>query len=115
MGDQKKNAEDMLYILLDIYRKEFGGKKKCRYQISRSQFRRLAGRRKLRDAFIEEVAEQCLENGLLLIIFEDNIAVIRTSVVRKYRSVPMDIIESVIEEEDIDEFEKNMIEEDDDE
>jgi hypothetical protein len=52
---------------------------------------------------------------LLLIIFEDNIAVIRTSVVRKYRSVPMDIIESVIEEEDIDEFEKNMIEEDDDE
>jgi hypothetical protein len=27
MGDQKKNAEDMLYILLDIYRKEFGGKK----------------------------------------------------------------------------------------
>jgi hypothetical protein len=109
MGDHK-NAEDMADILVDIYRKEFGGKKKCRYQISRSQFRKLAGRKRLRDAFIEDVAKECLEYGWLLIIFEGGIALIDEDVVRKYRTVPNSIIKLFVKDDD----EENMIEEDDD-
>jgi hypothetical protein len=108
-----KNAEDMADILVDIYRKEFGGKKFSRYQISRSQFRKLAGRKRLRDAFIDMVAEECLEYGWLLFTFEDNILLIHENVVRKYRNVPDSIINSYIDE-DIDEIKETMIEEDDD-
>ena len=116
-GDQimgnLKSAEQMAEIIEEIYEEKFGGKKRGRFQLSRSQFRRLGGRKNLRDAFIEEVADECLELGYILIIIEDIIAVIEENVVLNYRSVPKSIINSYIVEED-DEGENYKPEDDDD-
>lgn len=108
-----KSAEQMAEIIEEIYEEKFGGKKRGRFQLSRSQFRRLGGRKNLRDAFIEEVADECLERGYILIVIEDIIAVIEENVVLNYRSVPKSIINLYVEEDD-DEGENYPPEEDDD-
>lgn len=108
-----KSAEKMAEIIEEIYEETFGGKKRGRFQLSRSQFRKLGGRKNLRDAFIEEVADECLELGYILIPIEDTIAVIEENVVLNYRSVPKSIINSYIEEED-DEGEDYKPEDEDD-
>ena len=95
-----KSAEKMAEIIEEIYEEKFGGKKRGRFQISRSQFRRLGGRKNLRDAFIDEVAEECLELGFILISIGDIIAIIEENVVLNYRNVPKSIINSYIDEED---------------
>ena len=107
-----KSKKQMAEIIEEIYEEKFGGKKRGRFQLSRSQFRILGGRRILRDAFIEDVADECLELGYILIPVEDTIAVIEENVVLNYRSVPKDIINSYIEEED-DEGEEYKSEDDD--
>ncbi|NWH05700.1 hypothetical protein [Desulfobacter latus] len=104
----------MAEIIEEIYEEKFGGKKRGRFQLSRSQFRRLGGRKKLHDAFIDEVADECLELGYILIIIEDIIAVIEENVVLNYRSVPKSIINSYIEEDDDDDEDENYKPEDDD-
>ena len=108
-----KSAEKMAEIIDEIYEEKFGGKRRGRFQISRSQFRKLGGRKQLRDAFIEEVADECLELGYILIVIEDIIAVIEENVVLNYRNVPKSIINSYIEEDD-DEDESIKLEDDDD-
>ena len=94
-----KNAEKMAEIIDGIYGEKFGGKKRGRFQISRSQFRKLGGRKNLRDAFIDEVAEECLELGYILISIGDIIAIIEENVVLNYRNVPKSILNSYIDEE----------------
>ena len=95
-----KTAEKMAEIIEEIYEEKFGGKKRGRFQISRSQFRRLGGRKSLRDAFIDEVAEKCLELGYILIPIGDIIAIIEENVVMNYRKVPKSILNSYIGEEE---------------
>ena len=95
-----KNAEKMAEIIDEIYEEKFGGKKRGRFQISRSQFRKLGGRKKLHDVFIYEVADECLELGYILIYTGDIIAIIEESVVMNYRNVPKSILGSYIDEED---------------
>jgi hypothetical protein len=108
-----KSKEQVAKIIEEIYEEKFGGKKRGRFQLSRSQFRRLGGRKKLRDAFIDEVADECLELGYILIIIEDIIAIIEANVVLNYRSVPKSIISSYIDEED-DDVDDHSSEDDDD-
>lgn len=107
-----KSAEQMAEIIKEIYEERFGGKKRGRFQLSRSQFRRLGGRKKLHESFIEEVADECLELGYILIVIGDIIAVIEENVVLNYRSVPKSIINSYVEEDD--EGENYQPEDDDD-
>ncbi len=106
-----KTAEKMAEIIGEIYEEKFGGKNRGRFQISRSQFRRLGGRKNLRDAFIDEVAEQCLELGYILITIGDTIAIIEENIVLNYRNVPKSILKSYIEEEDEDD--DHRVEDDD--
>lgn len=108
-----KTAEKMAEIIEEIYEEKFGGKNRGRFQISRSQFRQLGGRKNLRDAFIDEVAEECLELGYILIPTGDIIAIIEESVVLNYRNVPKSILNSYIDEEDAEDDDHNA--EDDDE
>ena len=99
-----KTAEQMAEIIDEIYEEKFGGKSRGRFQISRSTFRRLAGRKNLRDSYIEEVADECLELGYVLVPLGDIIAIIEERVMLNYRKVPKSIINSyLIEDEDSDE------------
>lgn len=108
-----KSAEKMAEIIDEIYEEKFGGKKRGRFQFSRSQFRRLAGRKKLRDAFIDEVAEECLERGHILIHIGDIIAIIEENVVLNYRNAPKSLLNSYINGED-DDVDDHGEEDDDD-
>jgi len=107
-----KSAAKMAEIIKEIYEERFGGKKRGRFQISRSQFRRLGGRKTLRDAFIDEVAEECLDLGYILISIGDIIAIIEENVVLNYRNVPKSIVSSYIDKEDDDD--DHSFEDDDD-
>jgi hypothetical protein len=98
------SAEKMAEMIKEIYSESFGGKKRGRFQISRSQFRRLGGRKRLNDTFVYEVAEACLEIGYILIITGDIIAIIEENIVSNYRNVPKSIVRSYEnEDEDNDE------------
>jgi len=108
-----KTAQEMSKFLAEIYEKRFGGKARGRFQISRTAFRKLAGRTNLRDAFIDEVSEQALELGYILISVGDYIAVIKKVVLRNYRKVPKLILNQYLEDDD-DESDYKKGEDDDD-
>lgn len=109
-----KNAEKMAEIIEEIYEQKFGGKSRGRFQISRTAFRQLSGRKRLSDAFIDEVAEEALELGYVLISLGDIIAIIEEKVMLNYRNVPKSIINNYLRENDDDDDDNNK-EGDDDE
>ena len=103
-----KNAEKMAEIIEEIYDEKFGGKSRGRFQISRTAFRQLSGRKRLSDAFIDEVAEEALELGYVLVSLGDTIAIIEEQVMLNYRNVPKSIINGYLsEDDDNDEDEKD--------
>ena len=111
-----KSAEKMAEIIEEIYEEKFGGKSRGRFQISRLSLRQLSGRKRLRDAFIDEVAEEALELGYVLVSLGDTIAIIEEQVMLNYRNVPKSIINKYLHEEDDEgEGDEEGDEEDDDE
>ncbi len=80
---KRKSAEKMAEIIEEIYEEKFGGKSRGRFQISRSAFRQLSERKKLHDSFIDEVAEEALELGYVLVSLGDTIAIIEEQVMLK--------------------------------
>jgi len=100
---KRKSAEKMAEIIEEIYEKKFGGKSRGRFQISRTAFRQLSERKKLHDSFIDEVAEEALELGYVLVSLGDTIAIIEEQVMLNYRNVPKSIINEYLSEDDEDE------------
>jgi hypothetical protein len=106
------DAKNMSNIIRKIYEEDFGGKKRGRYLLSRSQFRKLAKRKRLSDSFFNEVAEEALESGFILIPLGDSIAVIEEGVVSSYRPVTKKILDSFAIEKDADNDDKDDDKED---
>jgi len=96
----RKTAEEMAEMLSDIYEEKFGGKKRGRYQITRSGFTELAGRKKLQDSFIYKVIDSALDWGYIVVDLGDNLVVIEVSVTENYRKVPRSIITEIISGDD---------------
>lgn len=96
-----KTAEEMAKIIKDIYETNFGGKKRGRFQISRSMFRRMAGRANLRDAFIQEVADESSDLGYILIPVGDMLMVIEQRVMDNYRRVTKSLVARYCTDNDI--------------
>jgi hypothetical protein len=115
MPGQYSDAKNMAMIIVDIYKESFGGKSRGRYQLSRAQFRKLAKRKRLSDSFINEVSEECLESGYILIPVGDSIAVIEEEIVSNYRIAPKRIINNFVTEKDDDDEEKEDDDDDDNE
>jgi len=109
----RKTSDEMAEILSDIYEEKFGGKKRGRYQITRSGFTELAGRKKLQDSFIHKVIDSALDWGIIVVDLGDNLVVIEVSVTENYRKVPKSIIKEFIsEDEDLDTEDEEFLEED---
>jgi len=106
---KRRSAEEMANFIEGIYEKKFGGKSRGRFQITRSAFRQLSGRRKLHDSFIEEVTEEALELGYVLVSFGDAIAIIEEKVMRSYRNVPKSILNDYLGEDDDEEIDDEEI------
>ena len=110
-----KNAEKMAEIIEEIYDQKFGGKSRGRFQISRTAFRQLSGRKRLSDIFIDEVAERALELGYVLVSLGDTIAIIEEQVMLNYRNVPKSIINKYLHEDEDEDDEKDDEKEEDEE
>ena len=107
-----KSPEEVAQFLSDIYEKQFGGKKRGRYRISRINLRSLSGRKILQEGIVEAVTYRALEDfGLVITDLGDEFSVIEVDVLRNYRAVPKSVLNAFIDAGD--EYEANA--EDDDE
>lgn len=100
---ERLNASEVAEILENIYETGFGGKKRGRFKITRSDFRKLSNRKNLHDSFIYDVSEEALELGYVVFPLYDDIVVIEEEVIRNYRKVTKKIIDENIEDENDDE------------
>jgi hypothetical protein len=75
-----------------------------RFQITRSTFRRaLTNKNILTDVFLNEIAEECINFGFLLIITGDKISFIKEEMVSDGKNVSLEVIEASISEVEDDE------------
>lgn len=108
---KRKTAEEMAKIINEIYEERFGGKGRGRFQIQRSIFRKLAGRKNLHDTFVVEVSEECADLGYILIPLGDIFAVIEENIMLSYRKVPKSVFSKYLIE---DEYENETLDEEED-
>lgn len=92
-----KPVGDVAQALIDIYEQTFGGKNRGRFKISRSNLRRLSGRKRLEDTTIEKIADAAYDKGLIVVDLGDYFAVVEEGVMRNYRPVPKSILSVAIE------------------
>lgn len=108
-----KSPEEVSQFLSDIYEKQFGGKKRGRYRISRINLRSLSGRKVLQESIVEAITYRALEDfGLVITDLGDEFSVIEIDVLRNYRAVPKSVLNMFIDASD-EEYEVSN--EDDDE
>ena len=87
-----KSPKDVAQQLSEIYESEFGGKDRGRFKISRSNLRRLAGRKRLEDTTVSRIADAALDIGYIVIDLEDYFSVIEEAVMLSYRLVPKSVL-----------------------
>ena len=109
VGDEmsRKTATEMAEILTNLYEDTFGGKKRGRYQITRSGFTELSGRKKLQDSFIYKVIDEALDWGYIVVDLGDYLVVIEVSVTENYRQVPKSKIKEITEEDEEEEYDED--------
>jgi hypothetical protein len=91
MKKRRKPAE-VARILAKIYEKEFGGKERGRFQISREGLRGISGKKRLEDPIITATINEAYELGLVVTDMGEDFSVIEENVMRNYRKVPKQIV-----------------------
>ena len=76
--------------LCDLYDEPFGGKKSGRYRLPTKVLRKMAGRRRLYESDIRELARAMFERGYVLIDMESFFVVTSANSFVNYRRVPDD-------------------------
>ncbi len=71
--------------LAELYEKPFGGKPSGRYRISPKILRKVAGRNKLSERYIEELSEELFELGLVFLNLETFYALASVKTFASYR------------------------------
>jgi len=100
---------DKLYI--SAYEARFGGKKRGRFLITRSDLRELLGVSKLTTDTIDKLAEEFLSTDLALIDMEDCFGVMETSMILNWRKIPSRLVEEYKNEIDSELIEDEELEE----
>jgi len=93
-----KSPQEVAEQLSSIYESEFGGKDRGRFKISRSNLRRLAGRKRLEDTTVNKIADAALELGYIVIDLGDYFSVIEEAVMLNYRPVPKSVLSPFLQE-----------------
>jgi len=112
---RRKTAIEMAEILSELYENTFGGKSRGRYQITRSGFTALAGRKKLQDSFIYKVIDAALDLDYIVVDLGDYLVIIEVSVTENYRQVPKSIIKEIISQDEEDDDEEDFLDDEDEE
>ncbi len=92
----RQSACAVATALVWMYEMEFGGKQNGRFRISRKFFHEIAGRRKVSDAFVTDVAEEVFEAGFILIDLGTYVAVISQTLTKNYRHVTKNAVAEVL-------------------
>ncbi len=98
MATGRKSAEAVAASLARLYDLEFGGKQNGRYRISRKFFHEVAGRRRITDEFMRNVADELYEASFVLIDLGTYVSVVSQSLTRNYRHVTKHAVAEVLED-----------------
>lgn len=90
--------EEIAQHLADIYDKPFGGKVNGRYRISPKMLRKIAGRARISDSFITELADELFEIGFVLLDLESYYAIASARTFASYRRLGETSLESAEKE-----------------
>ena len=72
----------------NFHEAKFGGKAKGRFLMEREQLKSLLGRQQLKDSIVEELQNECLEVGLVMIDLDTRYGFIDVGKVDAWRKVP---------------------------
>ncbi len=81
----RPSIPDVAQKLADLYDTPFGGKPSGRFRISAKMMRRIAGRKKLPDKFLGELADEMFELGFVLLDMEAYYAIASSRTFASYR------------------------------
>ena len=81
------SPEGLSQLLVRLFDERFGGAPNGRFRISRKFLRKLAGRRKLPDAYLAEVADATFEAGFVFVDCESYSIVLSQKQFASYRRV----------------------------
>jgi len=97
-NERIKCVAEKLY--LSAYEASFGGKNRGRFLITRTDLRTLLGVSKLTLECINNLSEECLSEGIVLIDLEDSFGIIESSMIFNWRKIPNRIVEEYKDEID---------------
>jgi len=89
--------EETTDLLAQLYGCEFSGKKNGRFRIARTTLANLAGRQNLEQPSVDQIRLWLSEkHGLLLIDMYDEFAIIKSSILRRYRKATNKALKDVL-------------------
>ena len=94
MTDYKRVAK----ILADIHGKEFGGKPKGRYRISRARLLQFLGTTRLMDEDFDNLHDELLELGFSFLNFDAYFALIESSFSKNWRRMTKKLINEFVKD-----------------
>lgn len=93
----KLSPEQVAAYIQQIYKESFCGKKEGRFQMSRKQFKTLAGRQHLHDTYSGDVIEACYtQQGIAMTELDDGFAFVRVKVKDRYRKLTKEVFDDTI-------------------
>ena len=84
---EQKEPKEIAALLAALYGIRFSGKRTGRFRISRKYLRQLAGRNRLSERLLEEVAEELFEYGFVFFDLESYAVVLDQAMFGSYRRV----------------------------
>jgi hypothetical protein len=101
MATSTKRIDDAaLRLWEEIYEDEFGGKSRGKFLISRDDLKQLLGVRRLHSSTVRNLADACLNRGLVVIDLDGYFAMVELIFIEKWRRVPRRIIKDHAQELD---------------
>ena len=95
----KKRISEVAKIFREkAYESEFGGKDRGRFQITRTNVKKMLGVSRLHDRTVEKLIDACLAEGLVLMDMDDNFAIGEAQYISKWRKIPARLIEEYTHE-----------------
>ncbi len=85
MNESSKSLSSVADRLASLYERPFGGKEKGRYRIAMKLMRQLAGRRRLYQEDVQNIARALLERGYVLIDMDSFFVVMSANSFVNYR------------------------------
>lgn len=96
---EHRPPELMAEIVISIYNKEFRGKTRGRFALTRDQIKEISGRSRLEESIIKQFTDCLIKQGYCLVKIDGSLfAVIDQNILSNYRKLTKNIMRQVIKE-----------------